>query len=512
MHPVLSVVVPIYNEEEVLPLLVERLRPVLDGTGQRYEVVAVDDGSKDASAVIMQRIRRTWPEFRIVRLRANAGHQAAISAGLHRARGDYMVTIDADLQDPPEVVAEMLSKAQEERLDVVYGVRNDRSTDTAFKRNTAQAFYATMRRLSGTEAPANAGDFRLMSRATVDAINALPEHHRVLRLVVPALGFPSGEVYYKRAERAAGESKYPLRKMIALSIDSLTAGSMAPLRLATWAGLMGVIGAVVILFYALFSSMSGRAVAGWTSTVMAVAAVGAVQLVCLGILGEYVGRMYSMMQGRPTYFVAHDTVGGEPDRDFTTEIDNDDPSAQHHGSAFAHQEPAYEPRHEPRHARPHESAPPASVAPAAAHPGDAAGGGATAVDREELALRDALAGTPDPVAAPAGNDYVDSLSPDSAGSPIAYDAAGEAAEPTEPEAAPVSAESAPAPAQGADVGSTCDEAAYEKSLVTASARADGAGSLRVDAPAPAVIDAEARQAVRRNSAKRVTPGSDETGR
>ena len=345
MHPVLSVVVPVYNEEEVLPLLVERLRPVLDGTGERYEVVAVDDGSKDASAVIMQRIRRTWPEFRIVRLRANAGHQAAISAGLHRARGEYMVTIDADLQDPPEVIAEMLTKAQSERLDVVYGVRNDRSTDTAFKRNTAQAFYATMRRLSGTDAPANAGDFRLMSRATVDAINALPEHHRVLRLVVPALGFPSGEVYYRREERAAGESKYPLRKMIALSIDSLTAGSMAPLRLATWAGLLGVIGAVVILFYALFSSMGGRAVAGWTSTVMAVAAVGAIQLVCLGILGEYVGRMYSMMQGRPTYFVAHDTVGAESDRDFTTEIDNDDPTPQHQGTTGLVSEQTAESRH-----------------------------------------------------------------------------------------------------------------------------------------------------------------------
>lgn len=467
MHPVLSVVVPVYNEEEVLPLLVERLRPVLDGTGERYEVVAVDDGSKDASAVIMQRIRRTWPEFRIVRLRANAGHQAAISAGLHRARGEYMVTIDADLQDPPEVIAEMLTKAQSERLDVVYGVRNDRSTDTAFKRNTAQAFYATMRRLSGTDAPANAGDFRLMSRATVDAINALPEHHRVLRLVVPALGFPSGEVYYKRAERAAGESKYPLRKMIALSIDSLTAGSMAPLRLATWAGLLGVIGAVVILFYALFSSMGGRAVAGWTSTVMAVAAVGAVQLVCLGILGEYVGRMYSMMQGRPTYFVAHDTVGGEVDRDFTTEIDNDDPTPQHQGTTGFVAEQTAESRHPEVEETGGQAAPAGSTASPAAE---------TAETAEE----------PETAVFPT-SDTVPAAEGDRASVPVNG-------------------------AEVADNGSAREEAAYEdyeKSLVTASAVVD----RPLAAPArPAVIDAEARQAVRRSSAKRLTPGSDETGR
>lgn len=303
----LSVVVPVYNEEDVLPLLVERLQPVLDGLNTTYEVVAVDDGSTDASAVMMQRIRHDWPQFRVIRLRANAGHQAAISAGLARARGEYMVTIDADLQDPPEVIEQMLHLARSERVDVVYGVRSDRSTDTAFKRGTARAFYATMRRIAKTEAPMDAGDFRLMSRATVDAVNALPEHHRVLRLVVPALGFPSAQVTYRREERAAGNSKYPLSKMIKLSLDSLTSHTMAPLRLATWFGLIGGVFAILIFVYALFSSFSGRAVAGWTSTVAAVSSVGAVQLICLGLLGEYVGRMYTMMQGRPTYFVAHDS-------------------------------------------------------------------------------------------------------------------------------------------------------------------------------------------------------------
>lgn len=307
MYVELSVVVPVYNEEDVLPLLAQRLRPVLDGLATPYEVVAVDDGSTDASAVVLQRIRHDWPQLRVIRLRANAGHQAAISAGLARARGDYMVTIDADLQDPPEVIEQMLRLARSERVDVVYGVRNDRSTDTAFKRGTARAFYATMRAFAKTEAPMDAGDFRLMSRATVDAVNALPEHHRVLRLVVPALGFPSAQVPYKREERAAGSSKYPLSKMIKLSFDSLTSHSMAPLRLASWFGLIGGGFALLILAYALISQFTGRAVAGWTSTVAAVASMGALQLICLGLLGEYVGRMYTMMQGRPTYFIAHDT-------------------------------------------------------------------------------------------------------------------------------------------------------------------------------------------------------------
>lgn len=308
MSPVLSVVVPVYNEEEVLPLLAERLRPVLDDTGASYEVVAVDDGSTDASAVVLQRMRRDWPQVRIVRLRANAGHQAAISAGLARSRGDYVVTIDADLQDPPETIAEMLTVAREEGVDVVYGVRGDRSTDTAFKRGTARAFYATMNRLHKSDAPADAGDFRLMSRATVDAVNSLPEHHRVLRLVVPALGFPSAQVTYRREERAAGVSKYPLSKMIALSLDSLTAHSMAPLRVATWCGLLGGLMSVLILIYALIARVSGHFVPGWTSNIVTVAAVGAIQLLCLGLLGEYVGRMYTMMQGLPTYFVAYDSA------------------------------------------------------------------------------------------------------------------------------------------------------------------------------------------------------------
>ncbi len=285
----LSVVVPIYNEMDVLPLLVERLRPVLDGIDTTYEVVAVDDGSADATPVLLQRYHREWPELRVIRLRANAGHQAAISAGLVAARGDYVVTIDADLQDPPEVIEEMFTTARAEDVDVVYGVRSDRSTDSVFKRQTANAYYKIMSRIGAGDAPGSAGDFRLMSRATVDAVNSLPEQHRVLRLVVPALGFPSRTVAYKREVRAAGSSKYSFGHMLQLSLDSMTSVSMLPLRMATWFGLVGSVIAAVLVCYAVVADIAGSTTPGWTSIVTAVAGFGAVQLLCLGLLGEYVG-------------------------------------------------------------------------------------------------------------------------------------------------------------------------------------------------------------------------------
>jgi dolichol-phosphate mannosyltransferase len=312
-EPQLSVVVPIYNEAQVLPLLVRRLRPVLDGLDRWYEVVAVDDGSTDESPVLLQRFLREWPELRVLRLRANAGHQAAISAGLIAARGDYIVTIDADLQDPPETVAAMVDVADRERVDVVYGVRCDRSSDSRFKRWSAVTFYRLIRRMSGTDAHVSAGDFRLMSRATVAAVNALPEQHRVLRLVVPALGFSSSAVYYRRDERAAGASKYSLRHMLRLSLDSITGFSIVPLRVATWLGLVGGIIALLTVSYAVVGAIVGSTVPGWTSIIAAVAGFGALQLLCLGMLGEYVGRMYMMMQGRPTYFIAYDSMRDQGD-------------------------------------------------------------------------------------------------------------------------------------------------------------------------------------------------------
>ncbi len=307
-----SVVIPMYNEQEVLPLLADRLRPVLDGITDDYEVLCVDDGSRDLTPALLHKLARDWAQVRVVRLRANAGHQAAISAGLALARGAHVVTIDADLQDPPEVIAEMLTIARRDGVDVVYGVRNDRSTDSVFKRATARVFYTVIRRISGTTAQSDAGDFRLMSRATVDAINSLPDHNRVLRFVVPALGFPSASVGYRREERAAGTSKYPFLKMLKLSVDSVTGFSLFPLRLATYLGLLGGVFMFLAAIGLVVASRTGQTIPGWTSTVVIVAGVGAVQLLCLGLLGEYVGRMYTQLQGRPAYFVATDSLAAQP--------------------------------------------------------------------------------------------------------------------------------------------------------------------------------------------------------
>ncbi len=296
-----------YDEEAVIPLFAARLRPVLDALGRGYEVVVVDDGSRDTTPALLEKARRDWPQLRVIRLRANSGHQAALSAGLQRARGAWIATIDADLQDPPETLADMLSEAITSGVDVVYGVRSDRTSDSIFKRSTASLYYRMIRRLVGHHVPSDAGDFRLMSRVTVDAVNRLPEQNRVLRLVIPALGFPSAQVSYVREERAAGTTKYPLSRMIRLTVDSITGFSIAPLRLATWFGLGGATLTALLLAFAVLAYLLGHTVPGWTSTFVAVASVGAVQLLCLGLLGEYVGRLYTQLQGRPTYYVAYDS-------------------------------------------------------------------------------------------------------------------------------------------------------------------------------------------------------------
>jgi polyisoprenyl-phosphate glycosyltransferase len=304
----LSVVIPMYNEEEVLPLLVRRLRPALDGLDVGYEVLCVDDGSTDATAAQLAALRPTWPQVRIVRFRRNYGHQPALTAGLHRARGQYVVSIDADLQDPPEKIPQMLALARQQNLDIVYGVRTDRSSDAALKRWTAGLYYWGMRRLAGTRMPPHGGDFRLLSRATVDALRELPEHQPVYRLLVPWTGFPSGEVSYVRAERAAGRTKYPLGRMARLAADSITGFSAAPLRLATWLGLTSFVLCLLLMIYVVTSFAVGRTVPGWPSLLACVLFLGGVQLLCLGLLGEYVGRLYAAVQGRPAYYVASDTA------------------------------------------------------------------------------------------------------------------------------------------------------------------------------------------------------------
>lgn len=303
----LSIVVPMYDEEDVLPLFFQRMREVLDRLDVSYELIAVDDGSRDSTARLVESARAGWPELRLIRLLRNSGHQAAIGAGLERCRGAYAVTMDADLQDPPEAIGPMYALAREKHLDVVYGVREDRSSDSRSKRLGAYLYYRLMRRLVGPQLPTDAGDFRLMSRRVLNAVLAQPQAGRIYRLIVPWLGFPS-EVYgYVREHRAAGTTKYPLSRLIRLGWESVTAFSAAPLRLATWIGgltavaCLGLIGAVFV------AEEAGRTIPGWASTMIMVMGIGAVQLICLGLLGEYVARIFTTVQARPTYSVGYDS-------------------------------------------------------------------------------------------------------------------------------------------------------------------------------------------------------------
>ncbi|GAA1651586.1 glycosyltransferase family 2 protein [Kribbella alba] len=324
-HPLLSVVVPMYDEEEVLPIFFERMHPLLDGLGINYELLVVDDGSRDATAALLTAAAAEWPQLRMVRLLRNSGHQAALSAGFRLARGEYLVTIDADLQDPPEVIAELLATARDSDVDVVYGVRSDRSSDSWGKRTTARMYYRLMCRLVGRDLPFDAGDFRLVSRRVVDTVNGLPDDGRVFRLVIPWLGFPSAEVKYVRAERAAGTTKYTLSKMFRLAFDSVTAFSAAPLRLATWLGLFGGLVCFAVVIGALVVKLSGQSVPGWTSTVLAVGLIGALQLLCLGLLGEYVARLFQASQKRPQFMIGYDTLEDPGHHSYAQAVEGQEP-------------------------------------------------------------------------------------------------------------------------------------------------------------------------------------------
>jgi glycosyltransferase involved in cell wall biosynthesis len=303
----LAVVVPCFNEEQVLPLLVARLRPVLDGTGLDYEVVAVDDGSRDRTAELLLETARSWPQLRVLRLATNSGHQLALTAGLDVVDAEWVVTIDADLQDPPEHIPTLLATARSDGVDVVYARRSERGYDSPFKRVTAAAYYSAVRRGAGVDVPRQVGDYRLMSRRVLLALRALPERQRVYRLLIPWLGFSSAVVDHPRDARAAGTTKYPLRRMVRLAVNSLTSFTTAPLQAATTLGLSAALLAVVLVLYVLGSFVTGNAVPGWASISVVVLVFAAVQLVCLGLLGAYVGRIYEEVQRRPLYRLESDS-------------------------------------------------------------------------------------------------------------------------------------------------------------------------------------------------------------
>jgi glycosyltransferase involved in cell wall biosynthesis len=301
--PVLSVVVPCFNEEAGLRETNSRLVAVLEGISPNFEIVYVDDGSTDSTPDLLREMQLQEWRIRAIRFSRNFGHQMAITAGLEHSRGDAVVIIDADLQDPPEVIREFFQTWLDGN-DVAYGVRLEREGETAFKRGTAKLFYRFINRLSDTAIPLDTGDFRLMDRRVVDALLAMPERDRFVRGMVSWLGFSQVAVPYRRAPRFAGDTKFSLFKMMRFATDGIVSFSILPLRLATWIGFAASGIALIEIVIALFDRFfTNGLVRGWTSTVIAVWFVGGVQLICMGIIGEYVGRIYGESKRRPLYVV-----------------------------------------------------------------------------------------------------------------------------------------------------------------------------------------------------------------
>jgi dolichol-phosphate mannosyltransferase len=300
----LSVVVPCFNEEEVLRETQRRLLSALEPLDADIEIVYVDDGSRDCTAAILHALSAGDARVRVVRFARNFGHQTAVTAGIDHSRGDAVILIDADLQDPPEVIPRMV-ELWREGYQVVYGVRGHRPGETLLKRSTASVFYRMINLMSDVPIPLDTGDFRLLDRCVADVLRDMPERHRFIRGMVSWVGFRQCPVYYERNARFAGESKYPLGKMIRFALDGVTSFSTVPLRWATWAGLAAAGISLLGILYALITRlMTNSWVPGWAAIFVAILFVGGVQLLSLGAIGEYVGRIYGEAKGRPLYIVA----------------------------------------------------------------------------------------------------------------------------------------------------------------------------------------------------------------
>ena len=313
MHRI-SVVVPVFNEEEIIDLFYERAKNVLGGMHElSWEIVFVDDGSSDGSYTKLSALASRDPNVKVLKFSRNFGHQIAITAGVDEARGDCVVVIDSDLQDPPEVIPSMVEQWRQ-GYDVVYGVRSEREGETAMKLMTASMFYRLLGRLTNVQIPANVGDFRLMSRRVVDQLKLLREKDRFVRGLVSWVGFNQTGVTYHREARQAGVTKYPLRKMIKFAFDGITSFSTAPLKLATWTGYLAALAAVLYLISVFVQRALGITVEGWATIMVAMLFLGSVQLICLGILGEYLGRIFNEVKPRPMYVVQERIGLDEPRR------------------------------------------------------------------------------------------------------------------------------------------------------------------------------------------------------
>jgi dolichol-phosphate mannosyltransferase len=305
----LSIVAPCYNEQDGLEEFLRRADAVCKGTGLGYEIVVVNDGSNDQTWARMREAGRRYSHLVCVNLSRNHGHQLALTAGLSVCRGERVLIVDADLQDPPELLVPMLEAMEREGAEIVYGQRRQREGETKFKLWTAAAFYRLIGRLTETPIPPDTGDFRLMSRRALDVLLRMPERHRFIRGMVSWIGFKQVAYTYDRDKRFAGETSYPVRKMVRFALDAVTSFSIKPL---TWASKLGFIFAVLaglLIVYSLAGWLSGKAAPGWTSLMAVVSLLGGVQLFFLGMLGEYVGRLYDQSKGRPLFIIESVIVG-----------------------------------------------------------------------------------------------------------------------------------------------------------------------------------------------------------
>jgi len=304
-HPAISVVVPCYNEEEVLPHFAERISAVLDKLGSTYEVVLVDDGSIDHTSEVARSLCVRFNGFRLVSLLRNFGHQNAVSAGLEHARGDSVVLIDADLQDPPEVIPEMVGRWRE-GYQVVYGQRRRREGETVFKRLSAKIFYRFLSWLTQATIARDTGDFRLIDRAVVEVLRSMPERHRFIRGMVSWIGGRQIAVLYDRKPRKAGETKYSLRKMLLFATDAITGFSVLPLRLVTCLGAVTVCLSLLYAGFILIVRLFAPAyyVPGWPTVAILILFFGGLNMFCIGLVGEYIGRVFEEVKGRPKFIVA----------------------------------------------------------------------------------------------------------------------------------------------------------------------------------------------------------------
>jgi glycosyltransferase involved in cell wall biosynthesis len=311
-----SVVAPVFNEQATLPVFYERLTAVMEGLGEPYELILVDDGSRDGSLEVMRELHGRDRRVKVLSFSRNFGHQIAISAGLDAAEGDAVVVIDSDLQDPPEVIPELV-RAWREGYEVVYAVRAQRKGETAFKLATAKLFYRLLSRIAAVEIPHDTGDFRLMDRRAAHALRRLREHHRFMRGLSSWIGFRQIGVPYVRQERHAGKTNYPFRKMLKLAIDATTSFSYVPLQLATTLGFIVAGLSVLGIVLAIALRLANRTVAGQATTLVAVLFLGGLQLIFLGIIGEYLGRIYDEVKGRPLYLIK-DALGFEEEEEGKT--------------------------------------------------------------------------------------------------------------------------------------------------------------------------------------------------